>query len=122
MSGVGGVGGAMGVDRVMQLRAQILERNQALSRANAAADASSTQGVGSSQPTSFTATMEEALKSVNEGQNKAGELSAAYERGENIDIAKVMLARQQASVGFEATLQVRNKLLSAYKDIMSMPV
>ena len=38
------------------------------------------------------------------------------------DIAKVMLARQQASVGFEATLQVRNKLLSAYKDIMSMPV
>ena len=125
MSGVGGVGGAMGVDRVMQLRAQILERNQALSRANAAADASSTsvtQGVGGSQPTSFTATMEEALKSVNEGQNKAGELSAAYERGENIDIAKVMLARQQASVGFEATLQVRNKLLSAYKDIMSMPV
>ena len=39
-----------------------------------------------------------------------------------MDIAKVMLARQQASVGFEATLQVRNKLLSAYKDIMSMPV
>ena len=35
---------------------------------------------------------------------------------------KVMLARQQASVGFEATLQVRNKLLAAYKDIMSMPV
>jgi flagellar hook-basal body complex protein FliE len=122
MSGVGGVGGAMGVDRVMQLRAQILERNQALSRANAATDTSSTQGAGQSQPTSFTATMEEALKSVNDGQNKAGELSAAYERGENIDIAKVMLARQQASVGFEATLQVRNKLLSAYKDIMSMPV
>ena len=46
----------------------------------------------------------------------------SYERGETVDIAKVMLARQQASVGFEATLQVRNKLLSAYKDIMSMPV
>ncbi|WCM26610.1 flagellar hook-basal body complex protein FliE [Sphingomonas sp. QA11] len=123
MSGVGGVGGAMSVDRVMQLRAQILERNEALSRANATAGTSTpVQGVGSSQPTSFAATMEEALKNVNEGQNKAGELSAAYERGENIDIAKVMLARQQASVGFEATLQVRNKLLSAYKDIMSMPV
>ena len=36
--------------------------------------------------------------------------------------AAVMLSRQQASIGFEATLQVRNKLLSAYKDIMSMPV
>ena len=46
----------------------------------------------------------------------------AYERGEVTDIAAVMLSRQQASVGFEATMQVRNKLLSAYKDIMSMPV
>ncbi len=120
MSGVGGIGGAMSVDRVMQLRAQILERNEALSRANATGRTPRPRH--RLEPTSFTATMEEALKSVNEGQNKAGELSAAYERGENIDIAKVMLARQQASVGFEATLQVRNKLLSAYKDIMSMPV
>ena len=65
---------------------------------------------------------EAALKSVNDGQQQASALSDAYERGETIDIAKVMLARQQAQVGFEATLQVRNKLLSAYKDIMSMPV
>ena len=49
-------------------------------------------------------------------------MSAAYERGETTDIAAVMLARQRASLGFEATLQVRNRLLSAYKDIMSMPV
>ena len=39
-----------------------------------------------------------------------------------VGIAAVMLSREQASVGFQATLQVRNKLLSAYKDIMSMPV
>ena len=38
------------------------------------------------------------------------------------DIAAVMLARQRASLGFEATLQVRNHLLTAYKDIMNMPV
>ena len=74
------------------------------------------------KPTSFAETLEGALKSVNDGQNEAAKLSESYERGETIDIAKVMLARQQASVGFEATLQVRNKLLSAYKDIMSMPV
>ena len=42
--------------------------------------------------------------------------------GETVDIAKVMLARQEAGVGFEATLQVRNKLLSAYQDIMRMGV
>ena len=82
-------------------------------------EAAPTQGA---KPASFAATLESAFKDVNAAQNQAGELSAAYERGETIDIAKVMLARQQASVGFEATLQVRNKLLSAYKDIMSMPV
>jgi flagellar hook-basal body complex protein FliE len=33
-----------------------------------------------------------------------------------------MLAREKSSLAFEATMQVRNKLLSAYKDIISMPV
>ncbi|KQS03375.1 flagellar hook-basal body protein FliE [Sphingomonas sp. Leaf357] len=117
---IGGVSAPMGVDRVMALRAQILERNQALARANTAAGAPA--AATEAKPTSFTSAMEDALKSVNEGQQKANDLSASYERGETVDIAKVMLARQQASVGFEATLQVRNKLLSAYKDIMSMPV
>ena len=120
MSSVSGIGGgAMSVDRVMALRSQILERNQALSRAGATGTVAPTETV---KPTSFADTMETALKSVNDGQTQAAKLSESYERGETVDIAKVMLARQQASVGFEATLQVRNKLLSAYKDIMSMPV
>ena len=120
MSGINGVGAPMGVDRVMALRAQILERNQALQRANTSVGAPA--AVTEAKPTSFTSAMEDALKSVNQNQQQANDLSASYERGETVDIAKVMLARQQASVGFEATLQVRNKLLSAYKDIMSMPV
>jgi flagellar hook-basal body complex protein FliE len=120
VSAVGGVGGAMGIDRVMELRAQILERNAALGRANAAAAAP--QGAVESKPVSFADTLTSALNSVNESAAKSSALTASYERGETIDIAKVMLARQEASVGFEATLQVRNKLLAAYKDIMSMPV
>jgi flagellar hook-basal body complex protein FliE len=122
MSGVGGVGGAMGIDRVLQLRQQILERNEALSKAGSAPAAAPASGVSQGGATSFADTFGQALKSVNESQNQASALSESYERGETVDIAKVMLARQQASVGFEATLQVRNKLLSAYKDIMSMPV
>ena len=119
MSGIDGIGGAMSVDRVMALRAQILERNQALSRANSASGIAPTAPTG---PASFADSLSSALKSVNETENAATNISASYERGDTIDIAKVMLARQQASVSFEATLQVRNKLLSAYKDIMSMPV
>ena len=52
-----------------------------------------------------------------------GALDAGTETETEVAIAgRVMLSRQQASVGFQATLQVRNKLLAAYKDIMSMPV
>lgn len=112
-------GGALGVDRVLALRAQILERNAALSRAGQAGPVAAP---ADARPTSFADTLSGALKSVNEGQNDAAKLSESYERGETVDIAKVMLARQQASIGFEATLQVRNKILAAYKDIMSMPV
>ncbi len=120
---IGKIDGAMGIDRVMALRSQILERNQALSRAADTPGApAGVTGTPATKPTSFADTLSDALKSVNESQSKASDLSAQYERGETVDIAKVMMARQQASVGFEATLQVRNKLLSAYKDIMSMPV
>jgi flagellar hook-basal body complex protein FliE len=121
---VGGIGGgAMGVDRIMAMRQQILEKNQALARANQdVAAPAALPAPAQPAASSFAATMESALGKVNAQQHQASELSAAYERGETIDIAKVMLARQQASVGFEATMQVRNKLLSAYKDIMSMPV
>lgn len=120
---VSGIGGAGGVDRVMQLRAQILERNEALQRATSGTAAPvSTPGAQPAGPSSFIDTMQQAVANVNGAQNRASELSASYERGETVDIAKVMLARQEASVGFEATLQVRNKLLTAYRDIMSMPV
>ncbi len=106
----------------MALRAQILERNQALARANASAGVSRDRR-RRRPATSFAGSLDErAAKRQRRARTAASDLSASYERGETIDIAKVMLARQQASVGFEATLQVRNKLLSAYKDIMSMPV
>ena len=109
-----------GADRVMAIRAQILERNSALQRANQAGQAEAPVAGGAGG--GFGATLEAALKRVNETQNTASKVSEAYERGDNVDVAQVMLARQQASLSFEATLQARNKLLSAYKDIMSMPV
>jgi flagellar hook-basal body complex protein FliE len=103
---------------VLALRAQILERNSALSAA-AAADA---RGATAAQPQRFDTAMTEALKSVSAIQEQASSASAAYERGDSHDLASVMIARQKASIAFEATLQVRNRLLGAYKDVMSMPL
>ena len=70
----------------------------------------------------FSKALKSALDGVNDTQNKAESLSDAYQRGEVTDVAKVMLARQEAGVAFEATLQVRNRLLTAYQDIMRMGV
>jgi flagellar hook-basal body complex protein FliE len=108
--------------RIMQMRATILEQNSALQKA---AGLGTGAGIGDTPGTSvggFGDAMKSALQQVNSMQEQSTQLSEAYERGDVTDIAAVMLSRQQASIGFEATMQVRNKLLSAYKDIMSMPV
>lgn len=108
--------------RLMALRTAILEQNSALQRAagvGAGAPAGDAQAARSG---GFGDALRGALEAVNNAQAQAGAMTEAYERGETTDIAAVMLARQQASIGFEATLQVRNRLLTAYKDIMSMPV
>ena len=79
-------------------------------------------GTSAASGAGFGDALKGALNKVNNLQSEATAMSESYERGETTDIAAVMLSRQQASVGFQATLQVRNKLLAAYKDIMSMPV
>lgn len=112
-------------DGVMALRSAILQKNSALrdiASSGAAGNVAGTQGPGSGQPANFTAALRGALDQVNGLQNQATDAATAFERGETTDIAAVMLAKQKASISFEATLQVRNKLLSAYKDIMNMPV
>jgi flagellar hook-basal body complex protein FliE len=71
---------------------------------------------------SFASTLDSAVEKVNATLEAEDVATEAYERGETNDIATVALMQARTSVSFEATLQVRNKLLSAYKDIMSMPV
>lgn len=112
-------------DSVMAIRNAILQKNAALrdvAQTGSVGGAPSVGGPEGTKPGGFTEALNSALQQVNGLQSQAGEAASAFERGETTDIAAVMLAKQQASVSFEATLQVRNKLLSAYKDIMSMPV
>ncbi len=70
----------------------------------------------------FSTKMTQAVQEVAKLQNESSRITQAFEAGEEVDVTKVMLAREKASIAFEATMQIRNKLLSAYKDIVSMPV
>jgi len=70
----------------------------------------------------FSQRLSEGLKQVAQAQNEAESLATAYEMGSENNLAKVMVSQQVSSLGFQLALNVRNKALSAYKDIMNMPV
>ncbi|HEX4846743.1 MAG TPA: flagellar hook-basal body complex protein FliE [Novosphingobium sp.] len=122
MNGPGAIGSAGSIQQIMAMRQQILDRSQLLQQVHTAKaqDGSPVQPQGPAGD--FTNALQSALDSVTATQRNAESLTTAYERGEVTDIAKVMLARQEAGIAFEATLQVRNRLLSAYQDIMRMGV
>jgi len=79
----------------------------------------STTKVG--QPTFFDS-VKNALDKVNEADVKADAMTEAYDRGEEVPLTEVVLSMQKSSLAFEATLQVRNKVMKAYEEIMNMPV
>jgi len=74
------------------------------------------------QGASFGENLKASLDKVNELQMVAKDKTTSFELGEDISITEVMLAKEKASIAFEATLQVRNKVLTAYQEIMQMPV
>ena len=122
MNPIGGAGGAS-VQQVIAMREAMLEKSRLLKELQQGQQSQGAVPTGTpAQGGGFGDTLKEALSSVNDAQQRSSAISDAYARGEVHDVAKVMLARQEAGVAFEATLQVRNKLLSAYQDIMRMGI
>ncbi|RKF19479.1 flagellar hook-basal body complex protein FliE [Alginatibacterium sediminis] len=83
------------------------------------------QGVQELSQTSnnFGQLFSDALNKVNGQQQEANSLRTRFDLGDrSVGIGDVMIAGQKSSVAFEATVQVRNKLVEAYKEVMSMPV
>lgn len=70
----------------------------------------------------FGARVQEAVQEVNAAQSRATQSARAWELGLEQDLSGVMVDQQVASLGFQLALNVRNKALGAYRDIMNMPV
>lgn len=81
-----------------------------------------TGAAGSTAKTGFSDLVSGALGQVNQLQVKSSDMRNAFDRGEDIALTDVVLGMQKSSLAFEATLQVRNKVLKAYEDILNMPV
>ena len=71
----------------------------------------------------FSTLLKESINSVNESQQEATRLSDAFQSGDpNVKMSEVMIALQKSNVSFQGMMQVRNKLVSAYQEIMNMQV
>ncbi|RMD97605.1 MAG: flagellar hook-basal body complex protein FliE [Calditrichaeota bacterium] len=71
---------------------------------------------------SFADTLKSFLKDVNQLQTEAADNVEALISGETVDVHDVMIAMEKASVGFEMVMEIRNKLLEAYQELMRTQV
>ena len=79
-------------------------------------------GAGQSGGADFGSTLKQAVGALQQLGNQADASSLSLAKGDPIDIHEVMLANEQASLGFSMALQVRNKLVDAYTEVMRMSV
>lgn len=70
----------------------------------------------------FATTLKQAIASVNEQQIQSDTMTNKLINGGDVDLHEVMIASQKASVTLSATMEVRNKAVEAYQEIMRMSV
>jgi flagellar hook-basal body complex protein FliE len=103
---------------LLEMRAMALRAQQAPEAA--AGMAAGAAAVGAPR---FGDAVKAAVSQVNAMQQNAQSMVTAFEAGEpGTDLTRVMLEVQKAGLAFRAMTEVRNKLVSAYQEIMNMPV
>lgn len=76
----------------------------------------------SEAPEDFGQLLMDVLKEVNQSQQNARELETAFLTGRPVEVHDLMIALEKASLGMQLTLQVRNKLLEAYQELMRIQI
>jgi flagellar hook-basal body complex protein FliE len=72
---------------------------------------------------SFADLIAKSLEHVNATQGNAESMAHQYQLGQNdVSLEDAMISMQKANISFQTTVQVRNKLVAAYNDIMNMPL
>ena len=105
-----------------------MDTNQLLAQMQQLSKLAKAGGQPNINPTSveggeFGSLLTKAINNVNQQQMEASKLATQVETGDGgISLVKAMIASQKASVAFQATMQVRNRVVSAYQDIMNMPI
>jgi flagellar hook-basal body complex protein FliE len=116
-----GGGMAIGAIDASRIESMISQLKAAATRPESGAKA--IQGQAGAPKLDFANALKSSLDQVNGAQTKAEDLGKRFTMGDDsVNLSDVMISMQKASIGFQATVQVRNKLVSAYHDIMNMQV
>lgn len=92
-------------------------------RRNAAAQRSAAEPSTPAGGVSFSGALDQALRSVSASQKDAAKLADAFQTDPaSVSLEQTMVAMQKSQIGFQSALHVRNRLVSAYSDIMNMQV
>ncbi|MBN8946645.1 MAG: flagellar hook-basal body complex protein FliE [Rhodanobacter sp.] len=71
----------------------------------------------------FSSVLKQSVSAVGRSQMEAGRMAASFERGDpGADLGRTMIAVQKADLSLRTMVEVRNKMVDAYKEIMNMPV
>ncbi len=108
----------------MKLELRPFDFNQAVARAGLRPDGTPlARPAAAGEAGGFQAAMADALKDVSRSQNETQRLQREFSLDNpSVSLEQTMVAMQKSQIGFQATLQVRNRLVSAYTDIMNMAV
>jgi flagellar hook-basal body complex protein FliE len=110
--------------RISPLQSQVLAQLAAQRLQNPATTAG-LPGAPSSTPTeaTFSSAFKNALQSVSNAQNQVNQMQNEVQAGNPaVSLEETMVAMQKAQIGFQAALNVRNRMVQAYSDIMNMSV
>ncbi|MDH4393624.1 MAG: flagellar hook-basal body complex protein FliE [Aquabacterium sp.] len=119
----------------MKLELKPFDFNQAVARAGLRPDGMPLAGLGKAakagqadapegaEPANFTTAMAQALRAVSDAQLESGRLQRELQLDNpTVSLEQTMIAMNKSQVGFQAALNVRNRLVQAYTDIMNMQV
>ena len=107
----------------MDMKLQAFDFAQAAARAGLGVNGQPLAKAKAAGGASFGDAMAQAMKGVSASQNEAVRLQREVQLDNpNVSLEETMVAMQKAQIGFQATLQVRNRLVSAYSEIMNMQV
>ncbi len=105
----------------MEINALLAQMRTTASRLEGSLPESSKVQEGGS--TDFKTFLTDSISSVNESQQASATLKDSFQRGDpDTSLTEVMLQVQKADLSFRAMTEVRNKLVTAYQEIMNMPV